>query len=178
MSQTPATFAEAREQFLQLVNDVRPELHRYCARLTGSVIEGEDIVQAVPVRAVEAGERFQPVERAGLLESFGVQFQRGVGGVAAGAAAGSFFGHLRVRRRIGAEEEFRAAGNGRGDQRLAVRLALEDRQAVPVRTDAAQENGVAVVEQMMGGNGGCHGRRRIGDEFRRVPGRDVFHDHL
>lgn len=36
---------EAREQFLALVAGVRPELHRYCARLTGSVIEGEDIVQ-------------------------------------------------------------------------------------------------------------------------------------
>ena len=54
MSQTPATFADAREQFLQLVNDVRPELHRYCARLTGSVIEGEDIVQDVLARAFYA----------------------------------------------------------------------------------------------------------------------------
>lgn len=45
MTETPASLADAREQFLQLVSDVRPELHRYCARLTGSVIEGEDIVQ-------------------------------------------------------------------------------------------------------------------------------------
>jgi RNA polymerase sigma factor (sigma-70 family) len=40
-----STIQNAREQFLALVADVRPELHRYCARLTGSVIEGEDIVQ-------------------------------------------------------------------------------------------------------------------------------------
>jgi RNA polymerase sigma-70 factor, ECF subfamily len=37
--------AQAREEFLAMVNAIRPELHRYCARLTGSVIEGEDIVQ-------------------------------------------------------------------------------------------------------------------------------------
>jgi RNA polymerase sigma-70 factor, ECF subfamily len=45
VTQTPASLAEAREQFLALVAAIRPELHRYCARLTGSVIEGEDIVQ-------------------------------------------------------------------------------------------------------------------------------------
>ena len=28
-----------------MVDGVRPDLHRYCARLTGSVIDGEDIVQ-------------------------------------------------------------------------------------------------------------------------------------
>ncbi len=44
-AQTPSGLADAREQFLAIVEGVRPELHRYCARLTGSVIEGEDIVQ-------------------------------------------------------------------------------------------------------------------------------------
>ena len=34
-----------RDEFLDLVALVRPELHRYCARLTGSVVDGEDIVQ-------------------------------------------------------------------------------------------------------------------------------------
>jgi DNA-directed RNA polymerase specialized sigma24 family protein len=32
-------------EFLALVGDLRPELHRYCARLTGSVMDGEDVVQ-------------------------------------------------------------------------------------------------------------------------------------
>ena len=35
----------AHRQFMALVGEVRPELHRYCARMTGSVIEGEDVVQ-------------------------------------------------------------------------------------------------------------------------------------
>jgi RNA polymerase sigma-70 factor, ECF subfamily len=50
----PSTFADAREQFLAMVGDLRPELHRYCARLTGSVIEGEDIVQETLARAFYA----------------------------------------------------------------------------------------------------------------------------
>jgi RNA polymerase sigma-70 factor (ECF subfamily) len=33
---------------------MRPELHRYCARLTGSIIEGEDIVQDTLARAFYA----------------------------------------------------------------------------------------------------------------------------
>jgi RNA polymerase sigma-70 factor (ECF subfamily) len=34
-----------RRQFLALVEPLRPELHRYCARMTGSVADGEDVVQ-------------------------------------------------------------------------------------------------------------------------------------
>ncbi len=44
----------ARESFLELVGPIRPELHRYCARLTGSVIEGEDIVQETLAKAFYA----------------------------------------------------------------------------------------------------------------------------
>src|SRR5215210_7588441 len=46
--------AQAREQFLAMVASIRPELHRYCARLTGSVIEGEDIVQEALAKALYA----------------------------------------------------------------------------------------------------------------------------
>jgi len=54
VTDTPVGLAEAREQFLNLVAGVRPELHRYCARLTGSVIEGEDIVQDALAKAFYA----------------------------------------------------------------------------------------------------------------------------
>ncbi len=49
--QASATIANARDEFLSLVEGLRPELHRYCARLTGSVIEGEDIVQETLAKA-------------------------------------------------------------------------------------------------------------------------------
>jgi RNA polymerase sigma factor (sigma-70 family) len=54
VTQTPTSLADAREQFLAMVGDLRPELHRYCARLTGSVIEGEDIVQDTLAKAFYA----------------------------------------------------------------------------------------------------------------------------
>jgi RNA polymerase sigma-70 factor (ECF subfamily) len=54
VTQTPASFVDAREQFLALVAAIRPELHRYAARLTGSVIEGEDIVQDTLAKAFYA----------------------------------------------------------------------------------------------------------------------------
>jgi len=54
MEPAPAAFAQAREQFLVMVDDLRPELHRFCARLTGSVIEGEDIVQDTLAKAFYA----------------------------------------------------------------------------------------------------------------------------
>jgi RNA polymerase sigma factor (sigma-70 family) len=54
VSQVPEEIARAREQFLSLVGELRPELHRYCARLTGSVIEGEDIVQETLAKALYA----------------------------------------------------------------------------------------------------------------------------
>lgn len=46
--------AQARLEFLALVAAVRPELHRYCSRLTGSIVDGEDIVQDALARAFYA----------------------------------------------------------------------------------------------------------------------------
>ena len=41
-------------ELLALAVELRPELHRYCARLMGSVIEGEDVVQDAFARALVA----------------------------------------------------------------------------------------------------------------------------
>lgn len=46
-----SAMAAAREQFMELVADVRPELHRYCSRMTGSVFDGEDVVQETLAKA-------------------------------------------------------------------------------------------------------------------------------
>jgi RNA polymerase sigma-70 factor (ECF subfamily) len=40
-----AALREGLERFGSLVAEIRPELHRYCARMTGSIFDGEDIVQ-------------------------------------------------------------------------------------------------------------------------------------
>src|ERR1700716_3262194 len=36
----------------RLLADMRPKLHRYCARMVGSVIDGEDVVQDALIKAV------------------------------------------------------------------------------------------------------------------------------
>jgi RNA polymerase sigma-70 factor, ECF subfamily len=41
-------------QFEQLVGELRPKLHRYCARMTGSAVDGEDIVQDALIKALAA----------------------------------------------------------------------------------------------------------------------------
>jgi RNA polymerase sigma-70 factor, ECF subfamily len=38
----------------RLVADLRPRLHKYCARMVGSVIDGEDVVQEALLKAIEA----------------------------------------------------------------------------------------------------------------------------
>jgi RNA polymerase sigma-70 factor (ECF subfamily) len=45
---------DRRAELLALTADLRPELHRYCARLMGSVIDGEDVVQDTFARALVA----------------------------------------------------------------------------------------------------------------------------
>lgn len=52
---------EARDQFMALVSEIRPELHRYCARMTGSIFDGEDVVQETLAKAYYAlGQMVQP----------------------------------------------------------------------------------------------------------------------
>jgi RNA polymerase sigma-70 factor (ECF subfamily) len=44
--------------FEKQLTEMRPKLHRYCARMSGSVIDGEDIVQDALVKAFAARAAF------------------------------------------------------------------------------------------------------------------------
>lgn len=55
------------EELDQRLGGLRPRLHRYCARMTGSVIDGEDVVQDALVKAAVALGRSERVEN---LESW------------------------------------------------------------------------------------------------------------
>ena len=48
------TSSDRRAELLALTGELRGELHRYCARLMGSVIDGEDVVQDTLARALAA----------------------------------------------------------------------------------------------------------------------------
>ncbi|HEV3089069.1 MAG TPA: sigma-70 family RNA polymerase sigma factor [Candidatus Elarobacter sp.] len=53
MSET-ATAAVMRDGLERLLVEMRPKLHRYCARMTGSVIDGEDVLQDAMMKALRA----------------------------------------------------------------------------------------------------------------------------
>ncbi len=42
---------ELAERFERLIEEMRPDLHRYAARMTGSIIDGEDVVQEATIKA-------------------------------------------------------------------------------------------------------------------------------
>ena len=45
----------------RLLADMRPQLHRYCARMVGSAIDGEDVVQDALVKAVQSFAAAGPI---------------------------------------------------------------------------------------------------------------------
>src|SRR3981189_3122590 len=52
---------DPRAGFEQLLAELRPKLHRYCARMTGSVIDGEDVLQEAMAKAIEAFPHAGPI---------------------------------------------------------------------------------------------------------------------
>src|SRR2546422_9540591 len=44
--------------FLETITNLRPSLHRYCARMTGSVMDGEDVVQEALIEAYRKLDQF------------------------------------------------------------------------------------------------------------------------
>ena len=53
----------AQQALERLAVEMRPQLHRYCARMTGSVIDGEDVLQEALLKA------FVAVPRIGTLDN-------------------------------------------------------------------------------------------------------------
>lgn len=54
--------SQARAAFEEALPTLRPEVHRYCSRMAGSVIDGEDILQIALIKAFEALERGEEVD--------------------------------------------------------------------------------------------------------------------
>ena len=42
------------KDFEQCMTELRPRLHRYCARMTGSTVDGEDVLQEALIKALQA----------------------------------------------------------------------------------------------------------------------------
>ncbi|MCD6073877.1 MAG: polymerase subunit sigma-70 [Rhodospirillales bacterium] len=48
--------------FEGVLADLRPKLHRYCARMTGSVVDGEDVLQDAMIKVLEAYPAAAPLD--------------------------------------------------------------------------------------------------------------------
>ena len=101
-----------------------------------------------------------------------------MGGVATGAATGVFFEVGWVRRAVGAQKEAGGTAGGRVHQGQAVGFALEYRQAVVMWANTAGKNGVAVVEQVVGGDGGRGEAVRLGHVLGGLTGGDVLENNF
>jgi len=53
------------EEFEARLQELRPRLHRYCARMTGSAIDGEDVLQDALVKALRARGEGMEVDNLG-----------------------------------------------------------------------------------------------------------------
>ena len=58
---TAPSSVEDREPFDRLLGELRPKLHRYCARMIGSAIDADDVVQEAAVKALEARPEHGPI---------------------------------------------------------------------------------------------------------------------
>ena len=108
--------------------------------------------QAVEARSEFAGEGLEAGQRTGILEHLGIEFEGGMRRVDAGAAAGVLLRRAGMRCAVGAEEEARIAAGHRIEQGQPVGLALQHRQAVVMRADAAGEQRIAVHCQVLRGH--------------------------
>jgi RNA polymerase sigma factor (sigma-70 family) len=55
--------SDRRAELLALTGELRPQLHRYCARLMGSVIDGEDVVQDTLAKALAVLEETEEMQQ-------------------------------------------------------------------------------------------------------------------
>src|SRR3954462_15604158 len=61
-SAAPGLFEARYLAFLETVTHLRPSLHRYCARMTGSVFDGEDVAQDALFQAYRKLDTFDDAQ--------------------------------------------------------------------------------------------------------------------
>jgi RNA polymerase sigma-70 factor, ECF subfamily len=66
MPDAPAPNDAKHQLLVRMLAELRPRLHRYCARMTGSAVDGEDVVQETMLKVLESPpdiENFSILER-------------------------------------------------------------------------------------------------------------------
>lgn len=120
------------QDFGRLIVELRPRLHRYCARMVGSAFDGEDVLQEALAKAIEAFPTVGRIERP----------EHWLFRIAHNAALDA----LRRRKRQGARSGIDLAGladaNAAADARVAAAAGLATLLHVPV----AQRSSLVLVD--------------------------------
>ena len=116
----------------ELMAQMRPRLHRYCARMVGSAFDGEDVVQDAFAKAAEALQSMGPIERP---ESWLFHI-----------AHNTALDALRRRKRYAALRsqfgQLGATGAGNAESRVAASASLSTLLRLPV----AQRASVVLID--------------------------------
>ena len=175
--------AEVRGRYAPVVEAPEPIDINRADEATLTLLEGVGPARA---RAIVAWRRehgpfrtwedLMAVEGIGRGKRLGVEFDGGMGAVDPRATTGRLLGAPAVRGTVGAEKEFGVPAGGRSQQGPAMPGPLEHRQAIEVWANAAGEQGVAVVKQVVRGEGRRQAVWTVAYECHGLFGGDVFQD--
>jgi RNA polymerase sigma-70 factor (ECF subfamily) len=127
---------DARAQFDRLLGELRPRLHRFCARMSGSVIDGEDIVQEAMLKALESVSETEVIDN---LEAWVFRIAHN--------AALDFLRRRARRQSLQSDESM--------DMIVDPATPIEDRQAVAVSLRAfmhlpVAQRGAVILKDVLG----------------------------
>lgn len=161
--------------FLETVRDLRPKLHRYCSRMTGSVLDGEDVVQDALFQAYRKLDTFDDSRpRAPWL--FRIAHNQCI----------DFLRRRDARRRAEAavavpdiveDAEATGSGVGRAIEHLVLALPPKERACVLLKDvfDYSLEETAELVDSTIGGVKAAlsRGRSKLAELSARAPAAPV-----
>ncbi len=137
--------------FLETISQLRPQLHRYCSRMTGSITDGEDVVQDALFRAYRSLDTYDDTRPLApwlfrVAHNHCIDFlrRRGVRLEAETAAA---------KPDVVAPHEFSGSGIGPAIEHLVVHLPPKERACVLLKDvfDYSLEEIAELVDSTVGG---------------------------
>jgi RNA polymerase sigma-70 factor (ECF subfamily) len=122
-----------QEVLNRLMAEMRPRLHRYCARMVGSAVDGEDVVQEALAKAAEAFPATGGIERP---ESWLFR-------IAHNAALDAL---RRRKRQAAVRSDISLAGLADANAAADSRVAVADGLAAVLRLSVAQRSSVVLID--------------------------------
>jgi RNA polymerase sigma-70 factor, ECF subfamily len=125
---TRGLFGDRYRAFLETVMQLRPRLHRYCSRMTGSVMDGEDVVQEALFEAYRKLDQYDD-SRALTPWLFGIAHNRCIDFLRKRKVRETAEGAAAVEDLV-SPVEGPVLGLGRAVERLVIHLPPKERACV------------------------------------------------